>query len=302
MKKLSIPVLLVSGVLIVALQAAERLGWLPDLLHPAPVGDDVGPPEDVLCGPKSLHTAMNLLGVPIEPGSIIQGCKIEAQGVSFGELTGFAKRSGLAVALKRLQWDELVASETASVLYVAPAHYVTVDTRQPRGPKGTVRYYDPNHVARWIDRENLERVWKGDTLLLKAQAAPREVEFETCWLDLGFVSSDVQDFEVRVRNRGMQPRKVTVAGTSCNCTTASLTSELLEPHGEAVLRATVSLKDRRGVFQERVQVSVEGYDSPWEIWLCGGRYADALCRSHEFLGELRAGEEFKKVDLHSRPG
>lgn len=300
--RISIPVLVIGSALVVALQGAEHMGWLPDLLRP---GADPGlgnPNEDVLCGPKSLHIALNLLAIPVDPAAVISGCRTEPRGVSFGELVSFARSVGLRASLRRIDWDELTALETVCVLYVRPAHYVAIDCRSAQAPEGMLRYHDPHRVARWIDRAELERLWSGEALVLRADPRRDDLIFDAFWNDIGFVLGETQTFRVAIANAGSATRKLKIQGTSCNCTTATLTRETLEPGDVVELVGQVTLKGRRGPFQERVEVAVEGWDHPVSVWLCGGRYADALCRAHEHLGEFNAGEKFERSFFVHDPG
>lgn len=300
--RISIPVLVIGSALVVALQGAEHMGWLPDLLRPGagPVLSNQN--DDVLCGPKSLHIALNLLGIPVEPADVVSGCRTEPGGVSFGELGSYARSVGLRASLRRIDWDELAALETVCVLYVRPAHYVAIDSRSAKAPEGMLRYYDPHRVARWIDRAELERLWSGEALVLQADPKRDDVIVDALWNDIGFVVAETQAFRVAISNAGSTPRQLKIRGTSCNCTTATLTKETLERGEVAELVGQVTLKGRRGQFQERVEVAVEGWEHPVSVWFCGGRYADALCRTHEYLGEFIAGEKFERSFFVHDPG
>lgn len=308
MKAVSLPVLVLGLLVVVGLQVAERNGWLPDLL--APRADTIGnaaATDDLLCGPKSLHIALNLIGHPVSPDEIVEACTIKAGGVSFGDLTQFAAAQGLSASLRRLTWEDLLETTAVSILFVDDGHYVAVDARSAGTHGGNVRLFDPGHVAKWVDRQQLELRWHGDALVLLGDPEDQALAFGSYWHDVGFVNVDTQTFRIPVTNRSDVSCRLKVLETSCRCTTACFESERVASGEETYLEANLELTERRGHFQEKVRVTwiwdgVAESAEPVDVWLCGGRYADTLCRSDEFLGEIPDGDKFQKELYVHDPG
>lgn len=259
-------------------------------------------PDERLCGPRSLHIAMNLLAEPVDFDQILETCTLQARGVAFGELLRLPHRRGMTAKLEKMTWDQLLSAETVCVLYVEPGHFIAIDSREHRQHDGKIRIYDPGQTARWVDRDQLDQKWRGETLVLGHSTSVRPITFDSCWQDAGLVMSDSHAYRVRISNHGDAAVDLAIKKSSCHCTVGSLGATSLEPGETTFCDVTVSLKGRRGPFHESVEISCSTQAEPTTLWFTGGKFPGALCRGHEFLGAVTPDEAFqKKIYVHD-PG
>ena len=296
MNRIAVSIVATGIALVLVLQVAELKGWLPDLLEPQLPVVATGAVEDLLCGPKSLHTAFSLLGIPTTTDQMLQDCEVTATGVEFGELLRVAVKNGIEARLDTLDWDSLVAEHAVHVLFVDGGHYVTVDSRN--GDQ-QVRLFDPGKVARKITAADLADRWNGEALLLRGEPS-KPLVFDSLWHDAGFVTGDTHRFEVAISNPGLEPMAVSIAKTSCSCTSASVSADVIPPHGSALMIAEVRLAEKRGVFQESVDLACG--QQKLQVWLCGGTFAKAMARRDTFLGVLVDGTSFSHSIIIHDPG
>lgn len=276
---------------------ASSLTWF--VLGGRAVESNAALPTDVLCGPRSLHVALNLLAVPVTVDEILDKCGVSERGVAFRDLANVAREANAEVDLREVSWDDLLRARAVAILFVDGNHYVAVDGRTP---DAGLALYDGRMAKQVIEREQLERRWNGETLFLRSGSQPHQLQFETCWKDVGFTHAQSQDFRIAVTNVSQEPVSVNVQGTSCSCTSAKLSSSVIEPGSTEFLDATVSLKDGKGVYQEHVRIESGTNQLLSEIWLCGGRYTSRLARDREVLGAVWSGEQFQRIIYIHDPG
>lgn len=299
MKRISLPVLIVGLALVIALQAAEMLGWLPDLLRPSAAKQAVRNPTDLLCGPKSLHVAANVLGQPAGFDRIMEHCPVSDHGVRFADLQKVAVSLGLKAQFQDLDWRGLIDSACVAICYVDNGHYVTVDARDPKA----VRLYDPGRVMRIVEEKDIDKRWLGESLILRpAGIEQSSLKFESLWNDAGYVYGSSHAANVRMENRTTVPIRLWIADIGCSCTSAKIVPETIEPGESASLIGEINLKSKRGLFAEKVVVGSSVDNQLREVWFCGGKLSDALCRIDDFVGEYVDGAEFDHVVYVHDPG
>lgn len=299
MKRFSLPVLIVGLTLVISLQAAELMGWLPDLLRPAVDQPLAEMPEDLLCGPKSLHVATNLLGHPADFERIMENCPVTDRGVVFADLKTIADSLGLTAKFRSLGWADLIEEGCVAILYVDNGHYVTVDARA----RDAVRLYDPGRVARVVAEVDIDKRWLGEALVLIAPASNGvPVHFKSLWNDDGYVYGRSHTSTAQLENRSNVPIKLRIADIGCSCTKARIIPDTIAPGESASLITEIDLTGKRGPFAEKVVVGSNTSDELYVVWFCGGKLSEALCRAEHFLGEYVDGASLQHVIYIHDPG
>lgn len=270
--------------------------------------------DSVLCGPQSLWTAALRLGQPVDWGRLLPAAGVTPEGTSLGGLKAAAEAVDLTATLRNFGWDDLRVFDGTAVLFVGQNHFVAVDPREP-DPEATdstparIRVYDPDRPARWWTREELERSWNGAALVLspRASSARSGLAWNTCFVDLGHLrSQEKAAYRFPYRNPTNRTIAVEVSGTSCGCTIPRLSATRLAPGEAGELVASVDVRNKRGRYTEKVQVT---WTSPGEapgraeLILAGGVLNNTVTSVEKiYFGEVLAGRVFRKTFFLHDPG
>ena len=93
------------------------------------------------------------------------------------------------------------------------------------------------------------------------RASPREIK-------LGFIDPEaVVSGTTTLTNTSDQPIRIERTASSCSCTVADLSEQVLQPGESIPLEATLTAGKNLGGQQRAVRVFVEGYTMPYEIWV-----------------------------------
>lgn len=272
------------------------------------------PPTSILCGPQSLWAASLRMGEPVDWNRLLSAANVKADGTSFASLKSAADSIGLDSSIRRLRWDELRSLGGTAILFVGDNHFVAVDPREadPKatGPgTGQLRVYDPDRPARWWTREELEKSWDGATLTLspKASASRDGLTWETCLVDLGHLrSQEKAEYHFPFRNPTSGPIAIEVAGTTCGCTIPRLSTSTLGPGEVGELFASVDVRNKRGRYTEKVQVTWTSAGSSGgraELILAGGVLSNTITSVEKIhFGEVLPGRPLQKRFFLHDPG
>jgi hypothetical protein len=271
-------------------------------------------PASVLCGPRSLWTATRRLGIPLEFHDLADVPADPERGTSLGDLKQRAARiGGLEARTCRLSWAELRRHRGTAILFIRDNHFVAADPREQaeasETPAERLRVYDPELAARWWTRGELEAVWQGAALILTPVAAAKRsgpcLEWDTCWLDTGFVHhTEVARGTFRFRNAGTEPLTVQLGHTSCGCANAKISAQTLAPGEEGFLQASVELFAKRGPFMESAAVKTnDPAAAETSVVLAGGVYNDGLGSTDKiYFGEMPQGRTALRRFFVQDPG
>jgi Protein of unknown function (DUF1573)/Peptidase C39 family len=220
--------------------------------------------RELSCGPRSLWTAGRRLGNPLGWSRVAEYFRDDAsQGTTLLELEVGARALGLRASTRRLGWEELKHHDGVAVVFVNQRHFLAVDPREKAPTEmattESVRVYDPDRVATWLSRPELDSIWEGECLLLmKPEGASRRgpvASLESCYEDSGLVKGRMSaEFRFPIRNVGTEPLSLAVINASCACTSVRLSSTLVLPGAEAYVDAVVNLENKQGKFGEAVTV------------------------------------------------
>ena len=138
-----------------------------------------------------------------------------------------------------------------------------------------IRIYDYDIGARWYDKESLEAVWRGTSLVLAQDTnfqSPSSVSTATYWVDQGDLDTDDDaEYSFIIKNVSSKPLELKIDSTSCQCSSATLDKNMLEPGQATILTATVKLENKRGGFRERVVLtSTCGEESRTDSFILAG--------------------------------
>lgn len=262
-----------AGILHLSKKATTSLDTNLELLDPSDPRA-----EKLLCGPKSICTALRRLGIPIQIGDLYKNMKLTEKGVSVGQIVDLARDSGRVNAQEKvLTWDQLASWNGTAILLVSNNHFVSVDPRERRKTSDTqersLRVYDAGKPTRWMARNELAALWDGTAVILNRVKTAKKykephVEWEHCLVDEGSVrgSNDaVAHGRFNFRNTGKDTLKIEVIQKSCGCTSYDMSAPEI-PSGESGwIEATVKLNRRRGEFQPYLVVKTNDPDSPTAI-------------------------------------
>ena len=217
-----------------------------------------------LCGPFCLHSAASMLGLEVDFNSIIKACKPSKQGVSLATLKKVAGTLGLDAKGYRLPWAKLLELKSPAILYVRPMHFVTVNPSEYMTEESTdrIRIFDTDKSPEWWSREELEKRWSGEALVLSQAArhktlkGPR-VKFDCLLHDLGDVRVPIhKKFKLSLdfANIGDETVEIGRIKTTCGCTETVVTGKVIAPGERGKIDVEVNLDKVRGPFNHLVIV------------------------------------------------
>jgi hypothetical protein len=137
------------------------------------------------------------------------------------------------------------------------------------------------------------------------RAAGAAISVDACWQDFGKVhGTDTAEYSVKITNIGTLPLNLKVLETSCGCTTASLQAHALAANDTTSLIVAVSLKDKRGYYQESVVLETNDTRlSQLRLFLAGTVLKEVRTSENSIaLGELLLGQTIVRKILLEDPG
>lgn len=263
--------------------------------------------KKMLCGPISLLKALGRVGIGSSLKELASQCEVDSKGVTLRNLERVTNGiQEVKSRVRRLDWDDLTSLDGTAVLFVRGHHYVAVDPREADPGRSTneaaVRVYDEGKPARWMTREELEEIWRGETLVIRRrtpslrQAAGPSIEWDRCLIDKGVLKPDaVVEYVFPFRNVGSSDLTIDRVAKSCGCATYSITSRRLAPGQAGVIKADVDLRGKRGYFQNHIFVKTNDATKPLSIlrMTAGVLRARVLSAERISLGDLPRGGGFR---------
>lgn len=229
--------------------------------------------QKVICGPDSLSVALGRLGVGMASAEIASHCRVTPYGVALTDLErAAADLPTVSAAATKLDWDGLKAVDGAAVLFVKGNHYVATDPREapPDGAAAAaVRIYDREVPARWYSREELEKIWSGEALVVTKRPTPPDVPdaaraaWDECYIDKGVLKDTATaSFSFSLRNEGGEDLAIEGTTASCGCIKHELSAKRIAPGESARIVADVNLNGREGYIQQYVTVKTNDPHRP----------------------------------------
>jgi hypothetical protein len=241
---------------------------LVDLLHPAARSTSSVLREET-CGPRSLWIAARRLGVPVDAPEVENLFRDgSTRGTTLADLRSAAVQVGLRARTTHADWDELTGKPVIAILFVSENHFVVVDSSVANpAHRDSVRIFDPDRLAVWMTKAELQAIWRGACLFLSAnEIAPSDgpkVSLDRCYEDLGLVREmRTAAFQFSIRNLGTELLTVRVGNTTCSCTSAKLSEESIPSGTVARLDAIVNLERKEGRFNEVVILETNDPERP----------------------------------------
>lgn len=272
--------------------------------------------KEMLCGPMSLFNALGRLGINCGFKELASQCEFSSQGVTLRELERVA--NGIQEAksrAKHLDWDGLKRLDGAAVLFVKGNHFVAADPREtpPSGSakSATVRIYDEAKPARWVTREELEKIWRGKMLAIERrrpslrQVPGPRIEWDKCFIDKGVLKpNSISRYAFPFRNVGSSDLTIDSVKKSCGCATYTLTSKRLAPGQAGVIEANVNLHGKEGYFLNHLVVKTNDAIKPLSIlrMAAGVPKTRVLSAQRLSLGDLPQGGQVTREFYASDPG
>lgn len=115
------------------------------------------------CGPAALATLCQYRGIPATEAEIARLAGTTARGTSMWGLLRAAEQKGLAAEACRLTLGELRHAPKPALLFLRPGHFVLVTETGTDG----VTVLDPSIGKRRLTPDELQRQWRGETLLVR---------------------------------------------------------------------------------------------------------------------------------------
>ncbi len=115
------------------------------------------------CGVAALMMGMEQLGVHEDPEILEQELAPAPDGVSMRAMRECARRRGIAAEGWRLMPEELERVSTPAILFVGGNHFVLFDSL---GSDRRAFLRDPAVGRKIVGLRDLEKIWKGETLVL----------------------------------------------------------------------------------------------------------------------------------------
>lgn len=145
----------------------------------------IGQPTDAKCGPMSLLSASELLGVKADIDEIIKLCGSGKQGTTMYGLYQSAQALGLSVRGMKLRIYALQGIGLPAILHINGNHFVTLE----RFIGEDARIIDYGHIY-FLSRTQLAKIWDGNALILsransKADKESPDIEFDELAYDFG---------------------------------------------------------------------------------------------------------------------
>ncbi|MBN2584752.1 MAG: DUF1573 domain-containing protein [Planctomycetes bacterium] len=210
------------------------------------------------CGPEALLVACARLGIPVSDFGMVNCLNPGKEGVSFGQLKQAAAALGCNSRLVTVTFEALTSHNGTAVLWVNGDHFLAVDPREKpqeqNGGSPPIRVYNTNEPAQWWSAEQLQRIWKGETLLLSRtdlSAASLthgpHLEWADCMQDMGYVTAgDPLQYVFAFRNSGSSDLTLKVIKTGCGCAAAAADKPVYGPGETGQLRMSVNTSAKRG--------------------------------------------------------
>jgi hypothetical protein len=228
--------------------------------------------KEELCGPLSLHTAVSMLGLQQDFPVLARACDPSPEGVSMATLKKVAGTLGLDAKGYKMSWDQLLEVQSPAILYVKPKHFVTVNPSEYMPDESTdrIRVFDSDKSPEWWSREELEKKWSGETLVLseapghKTLKGPR-VKFYCLIHDLGDVRVPINkkfDLSLDFENIGDEAVEIGRIKTTCGCTETAITGKVIAPGQRGKIDVEVNLDKVRGPFNHLVIVETNDKTTP----------------------------------------
>lgn len=264
-----------------------------------------------VCGPWAFLVAATRQGVPLSFSKVKQDLPITETGVSFGDLVKYARKHGLSTELRTMPWNELKTVQAPVILWVDGSHFFTVDPRQvhPEG-KDLLRRYDFGTPAVWYSREELEKRWKGQSLVIRRNTSSNsrtgpKIRWEKCFDDLGWVDphQKIHLFKYSFKNLGSEPLELSVGKVGCGCAKANITPKSVEPGEKGLVTVTVDISEKRGYFSTSVLLNTnDASASKCPVIVSGGVLQPVLTSVDTiYLGQVFRGDNLtKSFFVHDR--
>lgn len=228
--------------------------------------------QELLCGPRSLSTALRRLGIPTRREKLAKSVCLTARGIEMGELLRLASSIDHVNAERTsLTWDKLTALGGTAVLFVHGSHFVAADPREKeqtsQDEKHRIRIYDEGKSARWLTRAELTEIWDGDAIVLRRKLGtsgegPR-IEWKHCLIDAGcFKRNDTARYRFHLRNAGNAVLKIESIKKSCNCAGYEVNAREISPGQSGWIEGTVRLDGHRGKFRSFLLVRSNDIHNP----------------------------------------
>lgn len=212
------------------------------------------------CGVQALSVAFARLGEPVNSTELLKDLYPNGEGLEFGQLQDTAKNRGFTATLQKLSWDQLIAATSPVVLWVNGNHFLTIDPREHADEtKGLVRLYDAEAGAQWWTRQQLERIWHGEAMVVNRGAAQKVRGWETCLVDIGMKGADEKVIaRFPFRNISSKLLKPTIVAKGCGCLSAEISPQAIDPGKAGEVAISIDLSAKRGFFESYVIASLEG--------------------------------------------
>lgn len=225
----------------VAAVASVALLWVPAVADPG-----------LMCGPCSLHAALEELHVRTTPGVIAAECLSGQQGTSLQDLQRAAERRGVRATVMKLSAAELAGAGNPAVALLWGEHFVAAKGRSSKELTVT----DAPLAARDVSVAEFAKVFTGFALLLASPtdripepvpASGPDLRAEPYVWHCGPVVEGVRiQRSFVLENRGSEPVVISEVRASCGCTTATLSSLVIPPGGREALSVAYNSTGKSG--------------------------------------------------------
>lgn len=255
---------------------------------------------DALCGPRSVVGAAARLGIPLNLEEYAKRCHVGPDGSTMLNLLTASWDSFLHAQGVQLTWAQLAALDTPVVLYLHPNHFAFVDPREkPAAEVGeAVRLYDYPKAARWVGRQELEKSWRGEALIIRNRIqTPQMLKFETLLDDFGAAPGQGEVTRtIHFRNESGEPVEIKAIDSSCGCTVGRLDQRLYKPGEKGELTITVKLSGRRGVQRQLIRIRSTDRINPEFTLMVQGAVVKPVHVSRDMvdLGQVYPGQTVRE--------
>ncbi|MCA9443838.1 MAG: DUF1573 domain-containing protein [Candidatus Omnitrophica bacterium] len=266
-------------------------------------------PWESLCGPRSIWVAAARLGVNLDLNEIIESCDMSEKGCSMWDLKRAIEPLGFTAKGMRLDPDSLFDLESPAILLVNGNHFCCIDPTES-SEDGRIRYYDPPITATWVSKDEIQRKWNGEALVLERQKkTPKQgpsLKLDTAFNDLGMVTDkSAETGYFPIHNEGDSPLEILELNHSCGCIEAEATLNPIPPGESALVVAKMALQGFDGIRSEMIEVVTNDPQNPSEVIVLQAEHKRTLVLSTETIdfGVLTAtSPSDRQFEIEDRSG
>ncbi len=237
------------------------------------------------CGHWAVFRACELLGIPVDPKSLVAMMPHAPEGHSMKQIADALKAFGLEAQGKKESYEHFLAGAGVRIVHLSvPNHFIVV----LRADANQVSFFDDHGRHRTLPPAVLQQRWSGNVLAVKKSSvvagagsherqeetpAPR-IAFDTLFIDQGDIPvvgpSQTVIYSYPFRNDGKNDLVIKKVHTTCACLSSKPPEQAIPPGATGAIRLEYAVDGRHRAFVHEALVETNDPVHPMIVLRAAG--------------------------------